>query len=187
MRADSPLRLIPLTAEHCEAARTWRLNDDVRGGLRTPYPLTQEMQADFYRRVVCDRASAHRYWGVARGDDTVDALSSPLVAMVGLTNISWESGDAEISLVVSPEFRRGGRGTASVALALAEGFGNMRLVAIWGECYHSNEGGLRFWNMVVERYKAHAVELPYRKYWEGKFHPSTIFTITEPMWRYRPC
>lgn len=49
-RADLPLTV------------AWRNDPHARPGLRTPFPLNQDQQDAFYREVICNRASLHRYW-----------------------------------------------------------------------------------------------------------------------------
>jgi len=185
MPPKSPRWLIPLTRQNAEEVRTWRLDDDVRGGLRTPYGLTEIQQARFYDHVVSDQTAPHRYWGVQDGQTALEASRQflPLCAMVGLTNIIWESGNAEISLVVNPLLRRMGYGWRAVDLVLREGFDNLRLHSIFGEVYHSNPTALPFWEGVCKAYRAHVTTLPARKFWAGAYHDATIFTILAPAWR----
>lgn len=168
-------RLDALTAPDCERARRWRNDDDVRLGLRTPYVLTEEQQADFYRDVVCDRNARHRYWAVRDDEDR-------MVAMAGLTDIAWENGHAEISLLVGPEHRGEGVGGASVALVLREAFERMRLLTVFGEVYAHNPATL-FWAEMMDAYGGGGVTVPRRKWWGGKLHDAVVFWFTAGDWR----
>lgn len=159
-----------LTCEDCEVARQWRNADDVRMGLRTPFMLPEEMQADFYRDVVCNRESRHRYWAVRNGN--------LLVAMVGLTDIEWENGLAEISLLVSPDVSKQGAGSAAVHLALREAFERMRLLTVVGLCYSHNPAA-GFWAQQLRRWPGTgSTTLPRRKFWDGRLHDALYFYFT---------
>jgi hypothetical protein len=54
------MKLGALIKEELELVRGWR-NEEMQF-LRTPYFLTKEMQEDFYRDVICNRQSEHRYF-----------------------------------------------------------------------------------------------------------------------------
>ena len=159
-----------LAASDCETVRHWRNAD--RMGLRTPYMLSQQMQADFYQRVVSDRRSPHRYYAV-RDDNGI------MVAMVGLTDIEWENGHAEISLIVDPAQTGHGIGAASVRLILEEAFHRMRLVTVFGEVYDHNPARA-FWSKLLKLHSkpTHSVKLPRRKFWDGQLHGSILFWFT---------
>lgn len=161
------------TRDDCELVRGWR-NQDI-GAFRTPFLLTEEMQAEFYRTVVCNRQSPHRYWAVREGD--------VLAGCVGLTNIAWENGTAELSLIVDPARTRQGIGQASVALALREGFLAMRLEAVHAEVYQSNVGATQFWLRMAERFHARSVALPARKFWNGQMHDAVFVAFERKRWR----
>jgi len=177
-----------LTPADVEAVRTWRNRDDCRMGLRTSYVLTQEMQAQWYRDVICHRASAQRYFAVR------EDAQAPIVAQVGLTNIAWENGTAEISLIVAPAEQQRGIGRAAVRLALREGFERSRLQRISGEVYHCNPEALTFWLERMEEYttwrRGHppswgdlVTVLPDRKWWRGRYWHATWFVFTADTWK----
>lgn len=170
------LTLRALTLAECEAVRGWRNTDEVRVGLRTPFALTADMQADFYKAVVCNRQSPHRYYALVDGDT--------FVGMGGLTDCQWENGLAEISLIVDPAHRRGGVGVAAVDALLAEAFERLRLQTVFGECYQVN-AAVYFWQKVVAGYQAYGTTLPNRKFWNGVLHDSYYFSISVAQWRAR--
>jgi RimJ/RimL family protein N-acetyltransferase len=165
----SKLRLDALTCDDVQEARVWR--NTMREGLRTPYPLTEEQQDGFYGSFVCDNSMPLRYFAVRNGDR--------FVAMVGLTDICWEAGNAEISLITDPSLRGKGVGSGALALLLREGFATMGLRTIYGECYESNPA-IGFWRLMAERHGAYTTMLPRRKRWDGRLWDSLYFSFTSP-------
>lgn len=159
-----------MTIREVLEAREWRNMPNSRLGLRTPYMLTEDMQKDFYNRVICNRDAHHRYWSVRDNDER-------FVAMVGLTDIQWENGLAEISLITDPEHTRQGIGEQSVALVLDEAFGAMRLLTVFGECYQNNPA-VGFWEKMIKKRGGSTTILPRRKWWEGQLWDSLYFTFT---------
>jgi GNAT superfamily N-acetyltransferase len=131
------------------------------------------MQANFYDNVICSRESSHRYWAVHRDVD------NSFVAMTGLTDIAWENGIAEISLLVDPAITKKGIGKETVGLVLAEAFGALRLLTVFGECYLNNDA-VGFWESVVKDHGGSTTTLPRRKWWNGQLWDSLYFTIPAP-------
>lgn len=167
MSAD--LYLDALTAEDCETVRVWRNLD--RSHLRTPFPIPALMQQEFYRNVANDRHSPHRYYAVRKAPQ---ANGGELLGMVGLTNLSWENGTAEISLIVRPDMKRRGVGTETVRLVLVEAFLRYGLRNVFGEVYFGNDA-VEFWEKLVERYDGYRTWLPCRKFWNGVSSDSLYF------------
>lgn len=163
----NPLYLAVLTAADCELVRQWRNNDAALDGLRTPYRLAVEMQADFYRDVVCRRDSPHRYFAVTNGDE--------LFACVGLTNIAWENRIAEISLIVAPWHQRRGIGRQAVDLVLREAKERLGLKTVFGEVYFCTPA-VDFWRKLTAERKAYSTTLPNRKFARGLFWNSFYFS-----------
>lgn len=189
------ITLDALTRDDCEHVRQWR--NRVPVGLRTPFLLTSEMQADWYERVICDRRSEHRYWAVRQegqpwhphgdvvavnGVTVKPEVEARLVACVGLTNIEWENHRAEISLITDPDRRGEGIGEQSVWLALEQGFDALGLQVICGEVYHCNPART-FWAKFAAMNLSTVVVLPTRKCWAGHLWDSDYFTITAPSYR----
>ena len=168
------MELKPLTREDCQKVRLWR-NSDMRPW-RTPYPLTEKMQDDFYDNVICNRESEHRYFGVWHKERLKEYK---FAGMVGLTYIQPENRIAEISLIVNPEVQRKGLGEDAVDLILEYGFHAMRLNTIFGEVYQSNKKGANFWQKITEKYHGYAVLLPDRKFWDGQFYDSVYFSLNK--------
>ena len=160
------LSLEPITQWGFELARKWR--NDVLGTLRTPFPLTVEQQEAFYQSLQ-NRDSPNRYW-------VVGSEYSGCVGLVGLTNIEWYNGCAEISLIISPNERGKGIGKETVRLVLEQAFMYMRLHQVYGEVYFSNPG-IDFWRRVVDNYGGYSTVLPDRKWWDGKYWKSLYFSI----------
>jgi RimJ/RimL family protein N-acetyltransferase len=157
--------LSALTKDDVEKVRHWRNNQ--LEALRTPFLLTEEMQAEFYDKVVCNRQANARFWALR---------FYGLTGMAGLVNIEWENRIAEISLILDPSQTHRGYGTQAVDLVLSEGFNNMNLQNIYGECYLCNPA-VDFWRKVIQRYNAKTTILPNRKYWQGKYWDSLYFNI----------
>ena len=151
---------LPLTLQ-------WRNDPAARVGLRTPFPLNLDQQEQFYRDVICNRQSAHRYWML---EDVAP------VGMVGLTNISWENRIGEISLITDPGLRGKGYGSAGCRLVLQEAFGVLGLLTVCGECYVENPA-LGFWQTMVTRYDGSDTILPRRKFWHGRLCDGYYFTF----------
>jgi len=173
-----------LTAGDCEAARTWRNQESVRLGLRTPHILTAEMQRAFYDDVVCNRSVPHRFWAVR--SPAVEMPPEPLPpqfnAMVGLSPISWEAGSAEISLVVDPNKQGQGVGAAAIELLLTEAFDRMRLVTVHGEVFLNNPA-TEFWQKQIKRWRGESTLLPRRKWWDGRLVDALYFWFQVDRWR----
>ncbi len=149
-----------------ERVRQWR--NAVPESLRTPHLLTREMQDAFYYDVVAQRGGDSRWWSVYADDC--------LVGFCGLTSIAHENGTAEVSLILDPDRHRLGLGEAALLALLEEGFGNMGLDTISGECYTCNPS-LGFWERMVQRYGGHKVLLPRRKRWQGQLHDAMWFAF----------
>lgn len=165
------MHLDALTFDQCETVRKWR-NLDL-SPYRTPYLLTEEMQAQFYDEIVCNQRAAHRYYAVME-HELLDDYN--FVAMVGLVNISLENRSAEISLVVDPARRGQGVGKEAVKLLLEEGFYTVNLDNIYGECYKCNRD-YGFWiNLCTER-GVLTYELPRRKFSGGVYWDSIYFNF----------
>lgn len=156
-----------LNKKDVEQVRKWR-NRDIKG-YRTPFKLTQEQQEEFYMNVVSDRRANARYWAIRNVDI--------LIGMIGLDNIQWENGCAEISIVLDPGERGKNFGMTAIDMLLKEGFENLRLKTIYGECYECNESAIGFWNKVIEKYSAYTTKLLNRKFVGGKHYDSLYFSI----------
>jgi len=99
------------------------------------------------------------------------------VGMGGLTGIQWENRIAEISLIIHQHWRNRGIGQIAAALLLDEGFGNLGLKTIFGECYLCNCNTVQFWKFFARVYFGYTTTLPNRKYYKGKFWDSLYFSI----------
>jgi hypothetical protein len=160
-----------LTADECEVVRQWR-NLDL-SPWRTPYYLTEEQQQDFYREVVCNRNTPHRFWAVDEG--------GRFAGMVGLTNIQWENRTAELNLIMGPDMHK--LADAAVDLLLEQAFDFVGLLTVCGECYLCSPQ-LMFWRRKVEGLGAYSTTLPKRKLWQGKMWDSLWFSIVDADYRH---
>jgi len=154
------MKLKALSLLDVEHVRRWR-NSQIEM-LRTSFPLTTEMQADFYKNVVSNRQSNARYWGIREKDI--------LIGMAGLENIQWENRLGEISLLLTPG-AMDEHGTKSLSLLLHEGFMNMNLENIFTEVYECSPH-LQFWMNIVVKYDTCFARLPNRKYYNGEYWSS---------------
>lgn len=154
------------TIADIEKVRLWR--NSSLPSLRTPFLLTEEMQRDFYHKVICDRQANSRFWAVKDNDK--------FIALTGFVGIEWENRLAEISIILDPEERRKGLGVVIIDRLLKKGFKELNLDNIYGECYLSNPA-VKFWEKIIKEYSAQAVELPNRKFWNGRYWDSLYFNF----------
>jgi len=148
------------------------------------------MQEDFYRDVVCNRNSPHRYWGIVSEDEfkrhsvgyDYPAKKGKLLGMGGLTNIEWENSQAEISVIIDPTLQRQGYGKEAVHLLLDQAFNYLNLELVYGECYLSHEG-FRFWHKVVDTYKGGTASIRKGKLWDGKRYGTLYFDVSRDDFR----
>ena len=152
------------TRADCEQVRLWR--NETLESFRTPYPLTEEMQGHFYDEVVCNRDHNSRWWSVYSGET--------FVGLAGLTDIEWENGLAQISLVIYPQGN--GYGRQAVQMVLDEAFGNMGLKTVYGECYECNPA-IEFWGKITEENDGYITMIPRRKLWQGQLYDAMHFSI----------
>jgi RimJ/RimL family protein N-acetyltransferase len=131
------------------------------------------MQEQFYREVICDRDSPHRYWILE--DDTIEGMG-------GITNIQWENRLGEISLLIRPESRGKGYGEKAVELLLDQAFNHLNLKTVYGECYACNRA-LTFWAKIIGIYNAYETKLPARKYLNDVYCSSLYFSIDADEYR----
>lgn len=152
---SSTVTLRPPTLEECQRVREWRNATDVLPMLRTGYKTADE-QAAFYRDVICNPASNHRYYAIVAPLCTCGQLAADcrctgvFLGLGGLTYLDRTPGEGEISLIIGPEFRGRGYGTAAVDALLAKAFGPLQLRSVMGECYFRSPAIL-FWESLIAR------------------------------------
>jgi RimJ/RimL family protein N-acetyltransferase len=176
---DNKVFLDVVTAGDCEKIRQWR--NQIPETLRTPFKNTYEQQLDFYTNVLCNKSSPHKYWGIFINTEPSVKTSwqmNKLIGMGGITNIQWENGLGEISLILGAEFTGKGFGNQALKLLLDMGFNQLRLNNIFGECYKCNKN-IGFWKKQIAKYNATAVILPARKYYNGEYYDSLYFNFNE--------
>ena len=160
------MELKAVSAVDVENVRLWR--NETRETKRTPYLLTEKMQADFYEAIVCNRNHNSRWWSVYDGQE--------FIGLAGLTDIEWENGLAQIGLTLSPMHPRKGYGRRSFQMVLDEAFGNMGLKTVYGECYECNPA-IDFWVKVTEERGGYSTMIPRRKLWQGQLYDALHFTV----------
>jgi RimJ/RimL family protein N-acetyltransferase len=144
--------LRPPTLAECQLVREWRNDPAVLPMLRTGYK-TEAEQAAFYRDVVCNPESEHRYYAIVAtyvDEDTLE-LRDLFVGLGGLTYLGRVQGEAEISLIIDPAKRGLRLGHMSVVALLRHAFSELGLSAVSGECYPA--GNRRFWGRMLDYIK----------------------------------
>lgn len=193
------MKLKVLTAEDCEQVRLWRNESLV--SLRTPFLLTKEQQQKFYDEVICNRNARARYWGIWTEKEDFCNMHCPykktrcnecriasekcdnkFIGMCGLENIEYENGNAEISIIINPEYHGKGYGEQAIDLLLQQGFDHLRLELIFGECYTSNPAK-RFWEKIIEKYHGEKCFLRKGKQWGGGIFKTMYFDISKEDWK----
>lgn len=159
------MKLTAPTREDVEQVRRWR--NEYSQSLRTQFLLTEEMQQDFYENVICNRDSKHRYFSVVDRDI--------LVGFGGITNIQWENGTGEMSLIIDHNLTGNGYGTTAFDLLLSYAFGDLRLETVTGEAYQGCKE--KFCRKMVDKYSGYSTILPKRKYYNGDFRYSFWYSI----------
>lgn len=163
--------LKPVMAEDC--VRIAEERNNVRAMLRTPGLTTQAEQEKFF--LTHDR-NKHKFFMFYEYNEPR--------GVCGLTNLEPINGRAEISLLIYEQHRSHGYGINTLHALLHEGFDNMRLNAIYGECYKCNPA-LAFWGRAIKeliasgKYTVNVTDIPATKYWGGTFYDSMFFTIRE--------
>ena len=183
-----------LTQSDCEQVRKWR-NEDISGA-RTPYILTELQQETFYRDIVSNPDSGHRYWAVRDsprpiddatlrnilvGDGKAPRAGKLFVGISGLTNIEWENGRAEIALMIGSDFRGNGYGKEALHETLKQGFERMRLMSIYGNVYECNKS-IDFWYKAIPDYNMIIRHIPKGKFWGGKYSDMLFFQADRYEW-----
>lgn len=171
------MKIGKMSLDNCKEALKWR--DEYRHTLRTTHFITDEMQKDFYSNVICNPNSPHRYYGVF--EDIINkfrnsVMQDKFIGMAGLTNISWENSNAEISLIIDPLCHKNGYGKKAVELILSEAFGRLGLKTVYGEVYMCNDA-VKFWEKITYEHGGYKTTLPNRKYWNGHYCDSVYFSI----------
>jgi RimJ/RimL family protein N-acetyltransferase len=181
-----------INIEECEQVRRWR--NKLSATLRTPYNLTYEQQQDFYKNIICNRDSKHRYFGIyvkeenkLIGKTYEDAKYEPtysdepiFIGLGGIINIQWENGLGEISLIIDPKYTGKGYGKKSVELLLDKAFNEMRLDNIYGECYRCNQN-IGFWENIIRRFDGTKTNLPNRKFFNGQHYNALYFNFNKTL------
>jgi RimJ/RimL family protein N-acetyltransferase len=130
----------PLTHDECQLVRCWRNDPSVAPILRTGAKTAAEQSA-FYRDVICNPTSGHEFYAIE--------VDGRFAGMGGLTYI--DHGSTEISLLLGPDYRGKGIGSAAVE-ALLRAAKALGLERVTGECYAT--GNLPFWTQQIVKHPA---------------------------------
>lgn len=151
-----------------EQIRKWR--NEQMSMLRTSYMLTKEMQEQFFKEVICNRNTNSRFWGVW----VDDKIGNTFVGMAGLENIQWENRIAEISIITNPEKFHFIPNILEELMKVA--FAELNLIVIHTEVYECSPY-TNLWSNIALAHRASRSHLPIRKYWDGKYHNSRLYTF----------
>ncbi len=186
------MKLKPLSLFDVEQARQWR-NEQLEM-LRTSFPLTKEMQEQFYHNVISNRQANARFWGlweekkeaeiynaidnlIFKDDNKQIYLYEP-IGMVGIENIQWENKLGEISLLLNPEYNNQENLEQALKLILDQGFNYLNLENIYTEVYKCNNI-YDFWIDIKRRIDVDVAILPNRKYFNGLYHDSIYINFNK--------
>lgn len=181
------MQLKVLSYPDVEQARIWR-NDNLSMN-RTPYLLTSEMQGEFFQEQVCNRQANARYWGIWEEEKTTIKMLRPMKDVIvnfplfigmGEISMQWENRLGEIGLIMHPEHLD--KAEESVDLILEQGFNNLNLENIFGECYYCSSY-MNIWERACKKYKGTDAQLPNRKFWQGEYCASLYFNINREEWK----
>lgn len=172
------MELKALTLSDMEPIRQWR-NEQLEM-LRTSFPLTQEMQEQFYHEVISNRNANARFWGIwiQKEYKHLNTIVDILIGMVGIENIQWENRLGEISLILDTEYINEQMLETSLKLILEQGFNYLNLDNIFTEVYPTNKM-YNEWMDFAKDFKADIMILPNRKYWEGKYYNSRYINFNK--------
>jgi RimJ/RimL family protein N-acetyltransferase len=186
------MKLKPLTLSDCEQVRQWR-NENL-SMLRTSFPLTEEMQGEFYLSNVCNRSLNARYWAIVIEEEypsygvtknitmKKDGIREVLIGMAGIENIEWENRLAEIGLIMNPDYIH--MAEDAIELILEQAFNYLNLENVFGEVYKCSPYSDIWYGMALEN-KGTCCVLPNRKYWQGKYYDALFFNINR--WEWKKC
>jgi hypothetical protein len=192
------MQLKILSYQDCEQVRLWR--NETLAMNRTPFLLTENMQARFYNEQVCNRQANARYWGIWIDEPHMELvryeyncgmkLDEPIVmnekvpytfvGMGEISNIQWENRLGEIGLIMHPEHLD--KADKAINLILEQGFDYLNLENIFGEVYVCSPY-LDIWANIATKYNAAWCYLLNRKYWNGKYFGSKYFNILREDWK----
>ncbi|MFW9969294.1 MAG: GNAT family N-acetyltransferase [Candidatus Odinarchaeota archaeon] len=169
------MKLKSLSINDMEQIRQWR-NEQLQM-LRTSFPLTKEMQEDFYNNEICNRQSNSRYWGVWT---TCENVAMDLIGMCGIENIQWENRLGEISLLLNPKLELGFCMKEALNLLLDKAFFYLNLENVFTEVYDCSLFK-QFWIKIYNKYNngIAAPKLPNKKYYNGVFYDSLHLNINK--------
>jgi RimJ/RimL family protein N-acetyltransferase len=152
--------------EDIDTVRHWR--NLSLSSYRTPYPLNEDMQKEFYQNVICNRDKNSRWWSVY--------LNETFIGLIGVENIEWENSLGELYFTISPDYLS--YGIDVFRLLLEEGFHGLGLEALYKECYECDTN-LAFWYEISAWFNPNCVELIHRKRYKGKVYNSIHMTFTK--------
>ncbi|MFX1570631.1 MAG: GNAT family N-acetyltransferase [Promethearchaeota archaeon] len=172
------MELKALSLSDMELIQHWR-NEQLEI-LRTSFPLTKEMQEQFYHEVISNRQTNARFWGIwiQKEYKSSNTIVDILIGMVGIENIQWENRLGEISLILNPEYNNQENLQQALHLILEQGFNYLNLDNIFTEVYPTNKLYAE-WYELSKEFSGDIVILPNRKYWKGNYYNSRYINFNK--------
>ena len=171
------IRLEPISIKRHELLEIAIQRNKVPETLRssTQTPLSSKHQEKW----VNNMSQSDKYFFIYKDtEDRLPVFPYDFYGYCGLDKIHPANLTAEISLLVVRAYTRCGYGSQAVSKLLEIAFNELHLNCVYGECYHTSSNW-DFWRkcgFVAEG------ELKERKWWDGMFYNSTMFSMTKCMW-----
>jgi RimJ/RimL family protein N-acetyltransferase len=129
------LRLRPIGRADLAASITWRNDADTRAlVMGYPFPVTEDMEAAWYDRMLADQGGKRASFGIA------DLESGALIGFIHLMDIDWVCRSCELGIVIGDKARRGQNfGQEAAQLAVDYAFSGLNLCRIGARVLASNE------------------------------------------------
>ena len=155
-----------ITLDQLYIMQHWR-NEHLES-LRTSHLINDQMQEAFYHKVICNRNANSRYWAVMH--DNV------FIGMIGVQKIEWENSHGELSFFLNPSIYDKTLWDSVLSELLLQCFDHMNLYSVYLEIYECNNFFF-FYKEYATNNMAIDSSIPYRKYFDGRYFDSRIFTF----------
>lgn len=160
------MRFENITLDQLYIMQHWR-NEHLES-LRTPHLINDEMQEEFYHKVICNRNANSKYWAVMYDD--------VFIGMVGIQKIEWENSHGELSFFLNPTMYDKTVWGSILSSLIVQCFDHMNLYSVYLEIYECNQF-YDFYATYASNNLASDCTIPYRKYYDGRYYNSKIFTF----------
>ena len=154
------MKLRALEVGDAETILRWR--EAMGPGLRTSRPISLPEEREW----IVSPPRNSRWWAIVEID------SPELLSVIGLTNIEWENGKAEMS-IMGPDSEEMKLGVNRLGMLA---FNELRLRSIYKEVYECDP----YRNALMDEFaqlRADMVMLSDRKYFDGQYWDSRFYTL----------